>query len=140
MFAVGYFLWFRIIPKQWRQTNSLRVDLDKKRAFLEAQMQALLAYVAAQAKKRPDEQKQPEASRIYALLWDEVHERPITAYGIGARTPDYEGTRALLKETVALELGKCVDLTRRSREPTVVVQGATDRGLRGLTWTPWASS
>jgi ABC-type transport system involved in Fe-S cluster assembly fused permease/ATPase subunit len=111
-FAMGYLLWFRVIPSKWRETNSLRVKNKQKRELLVEQLSALLAYVKVQNEKAESERKLPEASRIYELLFDEVHERSITAlYGVEA-AGDYAAALCLLKVTVARELKKCAGNSR----------------------------
>ena len=116
LLVVLYGVWGRTFIK-FGETNTVKQERLKKRKRLEELQTAILLYAAAErAKKKKEDQKMPEARRVYTLLWDETFTCKVTRYGLKQDGAEFMAVEALLKETLADELGKCIELTTKARE------------------------
>ena len=113
--VIAYVLWGRVFLLR-RETNAVRVQREKKKKLLQERMVSILAYAAKEMEKEEKDRKMPEASRVYALVWDEVHGVKMTSHGIDDGSDDYKAVVDLLKISISRELLKCIDLTQRARK------------------------
>lgn len=119
-----YIFWGKVFLAR-RETNAVRVKKQKKKVLIEEQLGSINRYVAKELKKAEGDRKMPEASRVYKLLWDEVHGCKMTSYGVDDSTNEFKFVADLLKESIQRELLKCINLTERAREAKRAKQGGT---------------
>jgi hypothetical protein len=113
--SLCYLVWAKVFLRR-HETHAVKQQKTQKAALIEECMRSVLLYTEVEMAKPEDSRKLPEASRVYALLWDATQDKKMTAYGVDPSAPDTAGTERLLKGSIARELTKCTDLTRRSRE------------------------
>ena len=89
-----------------------RLHAEKKKK--NEDIMAVILACEADSQDLKQEQKLPESDRVLALLWDDVHEQPTSAYGIDPHLT--ARTEKLFRRVIAHELARAVDITQEARQ------------------------
>jgi ABC-type multidrug transport system fused ATPase/permease subunit len=92
---------------------SIQREELKKSKTIDKMMTAVISYCREDSQKATDEQKPPEANRLYQLLWDDTHECRTSAFGPLKNNSRME---ELFKQVHFDELTKVMERTRRARD------------------------
>lgn len=112
--CVAFSVWaFHFIQRQ--KPDAIRKEQERKRDYILALMKAVIEYSDQESTKPESERTLPEASRLFTLLYDDVHGCRTLAYGVPRDGTLNRSIEDLYRRCAEAEFRETCELTRRAR-------------------------